>query len=289
MPKKRVSSSKRTPRGSVSEPQVTRFVGVSLSGGKQDKACVAILEYFPKHDKVFLVKLYEKIKGDESVSVDSKILDVINSYENTAYVVMDVPTQLPICLTCELKCPGIEKCQEPHIQWMHKKNNEKNAQKKPKKLFTSYTQRAVEFILSYDLEETFTLPHAMGANSAPLVARALFLAKRVKAKILEANPKVTIWRVGRYLKLQKSHLMFHRHSVGGDESRLALLSALSEHNVVFVYKEDIKSMYLNNHSFEAFICALTGFFKFKGLTEKPPKGFPSDESWIEIPIKNLGI
>ena len=48
--------------------KVHRFVGISLSGGKADKACVAVIEYYSLHKKIFLARLYEKIKTEEFIS-----------------------------------------------------------------------------------------------------------------------------------------------------------------------------------------------------------------------------
>ena len=81
----------------------------------------------------------------------------------------------------------------------------------------------------------------------------------------------------------KSHLRYHKHAVGGDESRRIILHALSTHNVAFVYDADVKLMIENNHAFEAFICALTAYLKFKGMTEERPEGFPKNEDWIDFP------
>jgi hypothetical protein len=42
--------------------EVVRFIGVSLAGGKSDKACVAVLEYYREKNKIFLSRLFDKIK-----------------------------------------------------------------------------------------------------------------------------------------------------------------------------------------------------------------------------------
>lgn len=268
--------------------RVHRFVGISLGGGKTDKACIAVIEYYPKHKKVFLSRLVEKIKSDEVHSADFKINEVIEQYHNEIdLVAFDVPFRLPQCLQCAKVCPGIESCQEPHIKWMWNATRKLHKKKKPRKLFTSYTQRCVEMYLATELEESFILQHAMGANCAPLLARAMFVQRRFKTKCVEVFPKLSIWRIGRSLQVMKSHLLFHRHSVGGDESRRAILSALSSHNLAFVYDQDVKLMIENNHAFESFICALTAFLKFKEMTEKRPAGFPENEDWIEFPLPSI--
>lgn len=263
---------------------VHRFIGLSLSGGKSDKACLAVLEYYPKHKKVFLSRLVEKIKSDEVHSADFKIQEIIEQYHGEIEsVAFDVPLNLPFCTHCVTTCPGIEGCPQPHVKWMWEYTRKQNKKKKPKKLFTPYTQRCVEMYLSTELEEPFTLQHAMGANMAPLLARALFIKRRLKMPCIEVFPNLSIWRIGRSLNVMKSHLRFHRHSVMGDESRKEILQALGTHNVAFVYDQDVKLMIENNHAFESFICALTAFLKYKVGTEPRPEGFPPNEDWIDFP------
>ena len=267
--------------------EVHRFVGVSLGGGKMDKACVSVIEYYPKHNKVFLSRLVEKIKSDEVHSADFKIHEIIDQYRSGIdLIAFDVPFRLPNDLRNPC-CGEIETCTQPHIKWMWDYTRKLHKKKKPRKLFTSYTQRCVEMYLSTEIEEPFHLQHAMGANMAPLLARAMFLKQKIKADCIEVFPKLSLWRIGRSLHVMKSHLLFHKHAIGGDESRKAILHALSTHNIAFVYDQDVKLMIENNHAFESFICALTAFLSFKGLTEPRPEGFPENEDWVEFPVSSI--
>lgn len=276
--------------GSVDNNNVVRFVGISLAGGKSDKACVAVLEYYPDNKKLFLSRLFEKIKSDEQISADLKIHELIEQNTQTAqFVAFDVPWRMPNCLSCEKKCPGYENCHEPHIEWMWHHHREKIQKKRPKKLFTPYTQRAIEMHLQTELEEPFNMHHAMGSNSAPLLARAAFLKRRITAQCIEVFPKLTLWRLGPTLQMMKSHLKGHRAAFGGDESREQFLHSLNENNIAFLYNQDMRHMIENSHAFEAFLCGFTAFLKYKGLTEKRPKNFPKNEDWIEFPIKDLKI
>lgn len=259
-------------------------MGVSLSGGKSDKACVAVLEYFPEHKKVFLSRLYEKIKSEEYISADLKIHEIILQYhDRIESVAFDVPLTLPKCITCKLKCPGFEVCSEKEMEWLRDYYNKVNKKKKPKKMFTPYTQRCAEAYLTHSLEEPFDVQYALGSNMAPLTARAHFIARRLEVPTIEVYPKLTVWRLGQELKVAKSHLRFHKHAVGGDESRRLFLTEMAARKGVFFYEQDFKGMIENNHAFEAFLCAYTGFLKFQGQTEAKPSGFPSKEAWIEFP------
>lgn len=271
-------------------PQIIRFIGISLAGGKSDKACVAVLEYYPENKKIFLSRLFEKIKSEEKISGDLKIHELIEqNMETTAYVAFDTPWRLPNCIICEKKCPGYENCHEPHVEWMWHYQDDKLKKKRPKKLFTPYTQRCVEMYLQTEIEESFNLHHAMGANSAPLLARALFIQRRLSSDCIEVFPKLTMWRMGKALNLMKSQLRGHRAAFGGDESRKHFLQALNEHNIAFIYHQDMKQMIENNHAFEAFLCGMTAYLKFKGLTEKRPKNFPRNEDWIDFPVEGLKL
>ncbi len=118
---------------------------------------------------------------------------------------------------------------------------------------------------------------------APLTARAQFIKRRLDLDLIEVFPKLSIWRIGQNLKIGKSHLKFHKHVVGGDESRRIFLQALADRRDLFFYQQDFKAMVENNHAFEAFVCAYTGLLKFLKQTESRPAGFPKTEAWIEFP------
>ena len=66
-----------------------------------------------------------------------------------------------------------------------------------------------------------------------------------------------------------------------------ILEELVDHKLAFVYEADKKIMVQNNHAFEAFVCALTGFLKFFDQTEERPKDFPENESWVDFPKEKI--
>jgi hypothetical protein len=268
--------------------QLHRFAGVALGGGKTDRTGVAILEYYPQHRRVFLRKLDEKIKAEETISADQKLVELLSQDEvDLSSVGFDAPLQLPKCLRCHLRCPGYEKCDEPEILWMWKVHAERSKHKRPNKIFTPYTERCSEMHIANHLEEPFHPAHALGSNKAPLTARALFLKQRLTVPTFEVYPELTLWRLGRALRISKSHLRFYKHSFEGDESRLIFLKALVDHEIAFLYQQDIRTMVENWNAFEAFLCALTGFLRFRGQVEKKPKDFPRDEAWIEFPKETI--
>lgn len=290
MSKRRVPSPVGSSRGTARplNGERIRFLGLALSGGKSDKAALAILDFYPKHKKLFLSRLHDRIRNEDLVSADKQIHDLITEHlEEGAVLAVDGPWRLPNCMTCKLKCPGFEACKEPHIEWMWSHFKSINAEKRPKRIFTPYTQRCVEMYASTELDEPFQLNSPLGANAAPLLARAHFILRRLSIPVLEVSPKMSLWRIGRSIGVSKTHLRSHRRSAGGDDSRKVFLDALAENGVAFMYTEDVRLMVEHNHAFEAFLCALTAFMCTKGWTEKRPAKFPKNEDWVEFPIEKI--
>jgi hypothetical protein len=265
-----------------------RFAGVALGGGKTDKTAIAILEFYPDQRRVFLRSLREKISSSANVSADEVLISILNDEEkDLALIALDVPLQLPKFIRCQLKCPGVERCREPEVKWMREVHKSRDKHKRPNKMFTPYTERAVEVYIANELEEPFHPSHAFGANAAPLTARAHFLSRRLSVPLSEVYPKLSLWRIGCALDIPKSHLRFHKHAVDSDEARLHILRTLIDREIAFIYQQDLRLMVENNVCFEAFICALTGFLKYREQTEKRPHLFPKDELWIDFPKQKI--
>lgn len=276
----------------IRNPKHHRFIGVSLGGGKTDKTCVSVIEYYPDQRKIFLSRLFDKIKteiqGEDIISADLQTLRLITQcpapVENVSF---DVPLEWPKCMRCSLRCPGFEACQETEIQWMWKHYREHSQKKKsPPRLFTPYTERCVEQYLQTELEEPFHLPHALGSNLAPLTARAQFLTRQLgRLQRLEVFPRLSLWRIGNALHLSKQQLRSHRHWEAGQGARQFVLNKMMDRNLAFIYDQDVKTLIDQPQAFDSFICALTGLLSFLGHCEPKPKGFPRRESWIAIPKK----
>jgi hypothetical protein len=268
-------------------PQFHRFIGVSLGGGKTDKTCLSVIEYYPVQRKIFLSRLFDKVRTVDEVSADLQILRLIKQFpQPIESIAFDVPLQLPKCLRCPKSCPGYEECEEPEVQWMWKHYRAQKAKKSPPRLFTPYTERCVEQYLQTELEEPFHLAHALGANLAPLTARAQYLLRRLEGNnCVEVFPKLSLWRIGNVLHLPKSQLRAHRHWEGGHSSRQTLLNKMMDKNLAFIYDQDVKALVESPQAFDSFLCALTALFSFLGLCEPRPKGFPRSESWILFPKK----
>jgi hypothetical protein len=275
------------PRGRNSKLKFQRFLGVSLFGGKNDRTTLAVLEYYPEHNKLFLNQLFEKIRTEDEVSADMTLVDQIQSLgEDVELLAMDVPLDLPKCMRCKLKCPGFEKCREPEIQWMWKVHRHRKEDKRQLRLFTPYTQRSIEMYLATELEEPFHLHEALGANLAPLTARGHFLKRRLSLPVIEVFPQLSLWRLGRSLGIPKKYLQVQGRLLRQDETRQMFLQALIENRLVFIYQQDVQRLIENRDAFSAFLAALTAYLSTRGQCEPRPRGFPEAEGWIEFPVEN---
>jgi hypothetical protein len=277
---------RRAHEARIPKMKIVRFAGVALGGGKTDKTAVAILDFFPDQNRVFLRSLRDRVAGKhaskpgEEITADEALLSVLNEEEqDLAIIAFDVPLTLPVSIG------GSKSEEEKVLAWMRKTHERRAKEKRPNKMFTPYTERAAEIYISNELEEPFHPPHALGSNAAPLTARAQYLKKRLKQTLIETYPKLTLWRIGQDLQMPKSHLRFHRHSVDSDEARHFILKTLIEKEIAFIYQQDMKTMVENNIPFEAFLCAITAFLHYRGQTEKPPRDFPRTEAWIEFPVR----
>jgi hypothetical protein len=256
---------------------------VSLSGGKNDKTCVTSLEYYPQHNKIFVKDIKDKIPSEEEVSQDKYLLDILNKKDkNLKYIAIDSPLALPNCLTHV--CAGVEKCKAPTTKWHWAHYLKLKKKKKNLKLFTPYTERCVERHINYDLEEFFEIPEALGANKAPLTVRSIYLKNKIKRNLLEVFPRLSVWRIGTVFKLSKEDLKNYRHAMHGMDCRAVFLQTLIEKDLLFIYDQDLQKLIENPNAFDSMVCALTAYMKHKGQCEKPPKGFPLQEGWIEYPL-----
>jgi hypothetical protein len=268
----------------VEAPTSFRFAGVCLGGGKTERTAVVVVEYYSEFRKIFVRKIYKGLGGEEKKSADQVLLELLNEREvGLKLIAFDVPLTLPTCFNCPLKCPGYENCTEPGIQWQWVQNMKRDGVKRPNKIFTPYTERPVEVFVTHNLEEPFQMPHALGSNAAPLTARAQYLTRRLKVKSIEFFAKLSLWRIGNALSIQKSYLRFHRHAIDSEESRDFFLKRLVEDEVLFIYAQDQKILVDDPICFDALLGALTAHLHVLGQTEKPPSDFPKKEGWIAFP------
>lgn len=287
MPRGRVSGSGRKPRR-ASQVKFHRFLGLSLSGGKSDRSCLTVIDFYPDSKRLFLSGITDRIRSEEFISADLKLHELISQFsDNCRWLGFDVPLNIPICIRCQLACPGFETCSVEEIKWMRGiyQNIKK---KKPKKMFTPYTQRGVDLFLQELEDDNLEIQQALGANLAPLTARAHFIQRRLDLPSFEVATKVSVLRMGLKLHVSKSHLLNYRSTTSGEEARRVFLQALCDKTGLFIYQQDLKSLIDSYHAFDALICAFIGYLHFQEKTEAPPSDFPKSAGWSWFP-KNIGI
>ena len=287
--KKRVStnkiSSRKATRTRVALKR-THFAGLALGGAKSDRTSLAFIEYYPEQNKIFLNELVDKIKNEGELPADTLIIEELTKPQyKLGLLGINAPLTRPPCL--EHKCASIEACKSDEVAWMWEHYRRQSALKKNHKLFSPYTERWVDHYIATELEEPFPFTQTLGANTAPIWARARYLSRHIQVPMIEVNPKVSLWRIGRALLVQKSHLRFHKHQVEGDTARYAILKELVSRNIAFLYEADIRILVENIQAFDAFLCALTAVLQFKGQCEERPKDLPSTGGWIEIPKADI--
>jgi hypothetical protein len=288
MPKRRISGSRRQTskarRPDTKNLSAERFVGVALTGGKTEKTSCAVLEYFPEHEKLFLAHLEERIKPEDEKSADAVLIERLEKYQSELQATaFNVPLSFPLCIPCRLKCPGYESCKQDHIVWLTKHYELVKKSKKKHRIFTPYTQRCADHYISHIMDEPAQLSDALGSNLAPLTARAHYLQRHLGGDLIEAFPRLSVWRLGTNLKVAKSHIKNYLHSVRGEVCRTEILNNLSEKKICFLYHQDFVRLVENHTAFEAFITALTAYLWARGKCENKPRGFPKKESWLAIP------
>lgn len=264
-----------------------KFAGLSTSSVKVEKTALCILEYYPKQGRIFLSRLYEKFKNDSEQSADSKIIELLNMYsKNLKSVVFDSPIEMPKCLRCNLKCPGFDICDEPQIKYSRQILSDLNSNKKPQKILSPYTYRAADYYLQFFCNEkqikTEVHP-TIGSNQASLLARNLFLKRRLSCPVYETQVKISAQLVAEYLKMNKTQYYHLRDVFKGEDSRRVFLNHLIERKNIFVYRQDLKFLTENIHCFDAFVAALIAFFKYSKNVVTKPKGFPKEDLFPILP------
>lgn len=120
--------------------------------------------------------------------------------------------------------------------------------------------------------------------------RGQFLQKRLNRYFVkEAQLRMTVWRIGRALKISKTPLLFYKNSVEGEEHRHLFLDKLMDKEWLFIYSQDLKHMVRDGFIFEAVLAAYTGFLDYQKLCEPPPKGFPKNEPWVLFPREDFSV
>jgi len=278
-----------------------RILGLELSGAKNNRTTLAVMEYFPKEKKIFLRDLIEKLGPSEKDSADALLVrEIKNWVRKNDVLVTSAGLTLPPCLPCGKTCRKPDSCTLPEARWMrqfHKKVTGVSRPEGPRiRDFTSYTQRPVELWLRYSILSKlhptlrFDIDETLGGSRGPLTARMVYLKPFLKGlKLLEASPKLTLSRLADPLHLSKRSLRTYRSLESGASARREILEHITQAFDLFIYTKDLRRLRDSLPVFDAFICAITGYLSITNQVELPPKGFPVDSGWIHYPRDDFQI
>jgi predicted nuclease with RNAse H fold len=197
----------------------TRFVGVSLGGGRGKTTAIARLEVASRtaeseaDDEVRLVEARvrhgHRGSGEDSDAAGDPLFrdEVLVAYlerhvDEATAVAINAPLTLPPCIRCTLPCPGVAACTVPVVGWMRRHapglSGRRGRTDPGKPAVTPYTQRAADLLLAHaGLQPRESLGQGMG----PLAARAAYLRRvlsprlRLHENLIEVHPPATLIRL----------------------------------------------------------------------------------------------
>jgi hypothetical protein len=259
-----------------------RSLGLELAGGKSARSAVAVLDHFPKSQRLILSELVTtKLVPQGDASSDDKLLESLSSLAAAGKSFQGLAVHGPLTLPPSLR-PGNR---DADLRWMTRLWESLDPRPRP---FASYLQRPVEVWLRHKTPEGFPISDALGSNAAPLAARLQFLSRKLPKPLFEVFPRASVVRLVKSLGLPKTLAARHADLEKGVAAREEIFSQLLKKlPQVFIYDGDLESMILHIHHFHAFVSAVTGHMAAAGMTETPPRGFPKGAGWIELPRSDI--
>ncbi len=267
-----------------------RSVGLELMGVKNNKSCTAVLDYFPKTERLALTEVESAHpKSEKELAPGSAEEDIVRSMlslRQEATKFCGIGVHAPLSLPPYLQNPGKkwpfpEKSKDPQVKWMNALYEKLEDKPRP---FVPYLQRPAELWLRHLCPEKFPISDGFGANGAPLAARMQFLKSYLPQPLNEVFPRATMSRLATSLSLPKWMITDYADLEKGLRTREAFLEQLLEKLPhLLIYNKDVETLVLNLHAFHAFLSAFTQFLIFKEFCERPPRDFPKAASWIHIP------
>jgi hypothetical protein len=264
-----------------------RFLGLELSGPKNERSSLAALDYSRTTNRLILTDVETSFGGVEDVSADEVLLEHIKKLarepgRSFKALTINAPLTLPPYFARESKPAS-----HPEVLWMKKIWGRLKPRPRP---FEPYLQRPVEIYLKYMTQERFLANDALGSNLAPLTARAHFLAKQFPNPTYESVPRFALQRIVIALGLPKNLFRDYTDIDKGLATREALLTGLIKKvPQLFIYDKDFDHMVQHPSQLHAFVLCLCGYLNAKGLCEKAPKSFPRSAGWTLLPKKTWAL
>ncbi|MBU6375490.1 MAG: hypothetical protein KGQ59_05800 [Bdellovibrionales bacterium] len=274
-----------------------RYLGLELSGAKNNKTSLSILEYYPKEQKTFLLDIQDRIAGTTGVShhephhligaasADDVLLEILReSDEELAALAVNVPLTLPPFFLSN-------NAEKIAVEWMNRFSKRAIKAKRSGSIeFTAYTQRPVEIWIRHHVLSQlpkslqFEVDETLGGNRAPLTARMQYLQRYLDRKtLIEAWPKLTALRLCLQLGMDRRFISRYRKLEEGAHARLLFLEQLVARHGIFIYDRDMRKLSTSLTAFDSFLCAYTALLSHLGKCEKSPRGFPVSSGWVEYP------
>lgn len=269
-----------------------RFLGVELLGAKNSKTSIAILDYYAKEQKVFLLDIFERIPQKDGQSADQAFMELLdeslseNELREGVSIGMHAALSLPPCVACRRPtCSSPSKCNVPEVKWMRENSDSE---------ITPYTQRPIDIFLrsseftnlpkDYRPEEDETFGGARASiNSRGVFIKRLLAEKFPSIVCVEVVPKLTVAKMVYNNEWGKKLLHNYRKIETGLSARETLLEKIAREMDVFIYDRDFKKISQSLAAFDAMICALSALMREMKKTEKPPRGYPDPKGFIAFP------
>lgn len=257
-----------------------RVIGISLGGAKNQKTVCAVIESYPREGKTFLLDVHDELEpGDESLSEW-----LTEHHANTAVTIgTTAALELPCCAG-DCTCKPSKPC--ANLRWGRKFLKQVGAHVD----FTCYTQRPVELWVRWKIlselpeSQRFDIDETLGGTRAPISVRMNYVSRLYpKARWLEVWPKLSIVQLSKLLHLPRREIVSYRKLEEGVASRAQILTALCEHEGIFVYDRDFKKLTLSLAAFDAFFAAYTALLFNQDRCEPRPRGLPASANWIAVP------
>ena len=258
------------------------FIGVDLGGGKGKNTAVArlrVIDPASADDTAARVEVVDYGTGGDEPFYDEHLISYLQGHPD-ALVAMDAPLSLPACVRCQLPmCPGATTCDVPIVKWFRDRElTHDDDRKKPR--YTPYTQRATEVLLH---EESSILPReTLGQGMGPLTARASYLERALRAQFTLGKNFIEVYPKASLVQLFGEKLVArYKRSAESPAVRLDVLNRLTELRFApGAWREDAL---VNDHKFDAIICAYTGYLYSRGSCVAPPSDLVEQDGWMWVP------
>jgi len=270
-----------------------RNLGFEVSGAKNDKSAVAVLDFYPKTERLILSEIEFKLSGIEEMSSDDFLLQTLQSYcpEGVrlngcgVHGPLDLPPQFLESLADNDPAHPKSQLRQDQIAWMIEQWRRLKPSPRP---FSTYHERPCEIFLRYLTKEKFLCAEALGANLAPITARLQVLKSRLPHPLHEVNPRATLARLISSLGVNKNLYRDFSDLEKGVSVREKIFAEINKKAPqLFIYEKDLELMILNLNCFYAFLCAFQEHLIARDLAEVPPKNFPKGAGWIYLPKISL--